>query len=743
MKLFFQRKFATRFSFISNIIISFFMRYFIGFLLITSLAFAQKKNEKYQYHIFEAKAALKIDGIEDDAAWKSTEVAKDFFMITPMDTSFAHSKTEVRLCYDRQNLYILAINYKAKKGSIVVESLKRDFNFGANDNFFVVLDTFEDLTNGFSFGASAAGAIWDGQQADGGMINLNWDNKWVSATKNYEDRWVWEASIPFKSIRYDPNQLRWGFNGSRLDVGTNEKSAWTPIPRQFQSANLAYAGVLVWDKPLPAAGKNISLIPYTLAGVTKDFTQKTDGKWRTDVGGDAKIAINSSMNLDLTVNPDFSQVEVDVQQTNLDRFELFFPERRQFFLENADLFANFGFQTIRPFFSRRIGLGVPIVYGARLSGKLDRNWRIGILDTQTQKQNDMPAQNFAVVALQRKVFTRSNVGILLVNKESLNFDEQINKAYSKYNRNIGLEYNLASSNNIWTGKASLLKSFSPHLSGNDMAWAANISYNKANFFWAYKHEYVGENYNAEVGYVPNAIRKGYQMAIPSVGYLFFVNTKNIISHGPFTQSTLFWDKTGNMTDRETFLAYNVNFRSRAQMTAWVANNYVQLFADADPTNTGKPKLKKGTEHGWNAWGTEYHSSPRNVWTVNFNSRYGGYFMDGTRLNLSGTLGYRFQPYISTKFAVSYNDIRMPAPYNQIELWLVGPRVDVTFTNNLFWTTFLQYNSQAKNINLNARLQWRYKPASDLFIVYTDNYLPENMNIKNRALIFKLTYWWNV
>jgi Domain of unknown function (DUF5916)/Carbohydrate family 9 binding domain-like len=713
-------------------------------LLLTKIcAFSQKKNEAYQYHIFEKTADIQVDGSENDLAWQQTEVAKNFFMITPTDTTFANNKTEVRLCYDRDNLYIVAISYKALPGAFVVESLKRDFNFGANDNLFVVMDTFEDLTNGFSFGASAAGAIWDGQQSEGGQINLNWDNKWISTTKNYHDRWVWEAAIPFKSIRYRPEQTRWGFNVSRLDISTNEKSSWAPVPRQFQSANLGYAGVLIWDKPLPPAGKNISIIPFALANVSKNFEKNAATQTKYDVGGDAKIALNSSLNLDLTVNPDFSQVEVDVQQTNLDRFELFFPERRQFFLENADLFANFGFQTLRPFFSRRIGLGVPIAFGARLSGKLDKNWRIGILDTQTKNQDNLPAQNFAVVALQRKIFARSNIGLLLVNKQSIGYDGKINTGYSEYNRNIGLEYNLASANNVWTGKAVVLKSFSPNVSGGEFSFANNLNYNNTKFSAQWRHEVVGENYNAEVGYAPNAVRKGYQMAVPSLSYLFFVNSKVLISHGPLSQATLFWNKQNNLTDSEIFVGYTFNFRNRATATGWVAKNYVKLFADADPTNSGKPKLAEGSEHGWNAWGTEILSSPRNRLTVQANSRYGGYYADGTRLNLRGTVGYRFQPYVAAKFTVDYNKIKMPAPYNEIELWLVGPRVDVTFTNNLFWTTFFQYNSQANNMNLNTRLQWRYKPASDFYFVYTDNYLPDNFMVKTRALVFKLTYWWNV
>ena len=179
---------------------------------------------------------------------------------------------------------------------------------------------------------------------------------------------------------------------------------------------------------------------------------------------DAKIAISSSLNLDLTVNPDFSQVEIDQQVTNLDRYELFFPEKRQFFLENGDLFANFGYPSIRPFFSRRIGLGVPINFGARLSGKPDKNWRIGAMDMQTGSVDStgLPAQNFTVVSVQRRLFSRSNIGMILINKQSLHYRagaDSGKQVYSEYNRNVGIEYNLASPNNVWTGKVMFLKIF--------------------------------------------------------------------------------------------------------------------------------------------------------------------------------------------------------------------------------------------------------------------------------------------
>ena len=692
-----------------------------------------------------ANAPIVIDGILDEPDWLAADVATDFYMITPMDTSAAKVRTDVRMTYDDDNLYLIAINYHGMPGPYVVESLRRDFAFGKNDNFLLFMDPFEDLTNGFSFGANAAGAQWDGIMYEGGKMDLSWDNKWVSQVKNDDDKWVFEMAVPFKSIRYKKGITQWGINFSRLDLKTTEKSSWAPVPRQFPSASLAYTGTLMWDEPPPQVGANISVIPYVLGGFSKDYEKDTPTEYRKEIGADVKIALSSSINLDLTVNPDFSQVDVDRQVTNLDRYELFFPERRQFFLENGDIFANFGYPTIRPFFSRRIGLNVPIKYGARLSGRINKNWRIGAMDMQTGKvsETDLPEQNFAVFSLQRRVFARSNIGVIFINKQSLNYTPSTDPnmpVYSQYNRNLGLEYNLASSNNMWTGKALFLKSFKPENKGEDFTQAANLTYASRKWNITWQHEYVGKNYLAEVGYVP---RVGYIRLNPQIGKLFFPKSKHILSHGPKFNSSMFFDTSMKPTDSETYLVYGVNFRKQNVMNAWVSNDYVKLLRPFDPTNSGKDTLATGSEHQWNAFGFEYTSKPQSVFTYAFTTRYSGYYEDGTRFNFTTDIGYRFQPYVSLSLSSSYNDIRMPDPWGKTTFWLVGPRIDVTMTNKLFFTAFAQYNEQQNNVNLNTRIQWRYRPASDLFIVYTDNYLPESFNVKNRALVIKFTYWWNV
>lgn len=722
------------------------MKYTLLFLccLFSLQLFAQKKNENYKLHIYEASSAIRVDGILDEQAWLDAEVAKDFYMVSPMDTSFANAHTEIRMTYDQKNLYILAICYKPHLGPQMVESLRRDFAFGKNDNFIFFLDPFNDQTNGFSFGTNAAGAQWDGLMYDGGKVDLSWDNKWVSEVKDYDDKYVFEAAIPFTTMRYKDDILEWGINFSRNDLRETERSSWAPVPRRFPTASLAYTGTLVWDKAPPSPGLNVSLIPYALSSFNWDYENSPRKSNRQEVGLDAKLAVSSSLNLDLTLNPDFSQVEVDRQVTNLSRYELFFPETRQFFIENGDQFNNFGYGSLRPFFSRRIGLTSPIIAGARLSGKIDQDWRVGLMNMQTQAEDELglPSQNFTAVALQRRVFSRSNIGFLFVNKYSLNYQDlsELSKStHTKYNSNIGLEYNLASSNNAWTGKAVVLKSFSPDKKGDDIAQAGNLQYTNQKWTINGQYEVVGREYNAEVGYVP---RQGYVKLNPQVKYLFFPKGGRILSHGPQLDYVHYLDKSFNSTDNAGLLAYQLNFRNSSVLTGRVQHDFVRLLRPFDPTNSSSAYLDKGSEHQWNTMGLSYNSGPQSFLTYGASFQYGGYYADGEQLGFTADFGYRFQPYVNILFSSSYHELWLPEPWGQRHFWLLGPRIDLTMTNKIFFTGFFQYNEQQKNININTRFQWRFKPASDFFIVYTDNYLPNSFMAKNRALVLKLTYWWN-
>lgn len=694
----------------------------------------QTFNKDYILLVKKAHEPIIIDGKIEEPDWHRAEKAVNFFRVLPVDTGLAEAKSEVVMTYDDQAFYLAFTFFDSIPGKRIMESFRRDFVFGNNDNFLVFFDTFLDQTNGFSFGTSASGAKWDGIMHDGSAINLNWDCKWESKTVHYDDRWVTEMRIPFRSIRFKSGTDQWYVNFSRLDLKMNEKSSWAPVPRQFPTASLAYTGVLKWEEPLPKSKTMFSLIPYVYGSVAKDYEAGTSTDDQKDIGFDAKIGVTTSMNLDLTYNPDFAQAEVDQQVTNLDRFELFFPEKRQFFLENSDLFAGYGYDVVTPFFSRRIGLDAPVLFGARLSGKLNNNWRLGLMDMQTEKTTDLPGRNFAVASVQRKLFARSSAGLIVVNKENINEPD----GEQDFNRVIGFDYNLASSDNSWNGKFFYHQSFDEEeREGGQYAQGAYLEYKTRSIGLGFAQTSVGTGYNAEVGFVR---RKGYNFLGPSFSYTWVPNRK-IISHGIFAESENFYDTEFRKIDHEQTLGYNFEFRSRATAQVGWLDFYVHLLEDFDPTHTNDVYLPAGSEYRYGGAWVEFASDNRKAlkWSGSYTK---GTFYSGKIDLVEGMLGYRFQPYVNFALNMSYNSIRLPQPFETTNLWLIGPKMDVTFSDKVFLSTYVQYNEQIDNMNVNLRFQWRYAPVSDFFVVYTDNYFTGDWTSKNRALVVKLSYWLN-
>ena len=697
--------------------------------------------ENYRLSIKKTQESIKIDGILDETTWKDAEVAKDFFMITPVDSGKATQLSEARVSFDEENLYIAIIFFNTSiQGDYVIESLKRDFSFGKNDNFLVAIDPFNNQNTGFAFGLNTYGAQWDGTMYNGRNVDLNWDTKWYSEVKFDKKKWVCEIAIPFKSIRYDKAITEWGINFSRLDLKASEKSSWAPVPRQFPSVTLAYAGALIWDTPPPKQGNNISLIPFFSNNLESVNRGTSNNKIK--IGGDLKYSLNSSLNLDATINPDFSQAEVDQQVTNLDRFELFFPERRQFFLENGDLFSNFGYKTIRPFFSRRIGLGVPIQAGIRLSGNIDKNWRIGLMDIQTRSDEilNTAAENFGVVSLQRKVFDRSNVSLIFINKQDVKLNEnQINQ--SQYNRNIGLEYNYFSADNLWNSKLMFLKSLSPIKTKQGEVFASHIEYQSTRWKWKLQQEYITGNYSAEVGFIP---RNNYIKIQATAGHLTYTKKNtSLLSHGPSIGRTYYFDTDFNKKDQTEQFDYLFNFKNRSRFSVGMRRQCIELLSDFDPLRTNISSLFAGSTHQWNSYKVKYNSKPQNRFTYSTEVLTGGYYEKGKRTAFLGEFGYRFQPILELNSVINYNQIELPAPWNENSFWLLGLKANLTFTNKIFFSNLFQYNEQLGLWNFNSRFQWRYKPASDIFLVFNSNEIIVPKVSRGWSLTLKVNYWLNL
>lgn len=731
------------------------------FILVGSLkVFSQDKPSLF---IKKTTEMMTIDGYANETIWQNSTSAKNFHQFFPNDTSLAEGKTEVFVTYDDKNLYLLAICYDGIEGRYQTPSLRRDYRGGANDGIAFIIDTYQDNTNAFVFGINPFGVLREGLISNGGQdrhgsFSLSWDNKWIGEATIQEDRWVAEAAIPLKTLRFKDNSKNWNMNFYRIDTKYNERSTWTHIPRNNMLFNLAFMGEIEFEEPLEKPGGNVSIIPYvSVNGYQNKLADPTIGEKEKDagygIGGDIKVAVTPALNLDLTINPDFSQVEVDRQVTNLSRFEIYFPERRQFFLENADLFASFGERNTRPFFSRRIGItrdtltdqniAQPILFGARLSGKATKNLRVGAMSMQTRRVDEanQPSLNYSVAVLQQKVFARSNISAIVVNKQDLKYNDSPDAEFH-YNRVLGLEYNLASADNIWNGKAYYQYSMASDNPDSTFSYGAKLSYNKRAYKLSLGYQTVGNNYNAEVGYVP---RTGFQKINPSINFSIYPSSEIFNRHLIGLDAEMLWDSENQQTDHEYTLYYDLFFQNSSFVFIDFIEEYTLLKYDFDPTRSDEEdavSLPAGSDYTYRYVTGGFRSDQRKPLYWGFRGSVGQFF-NGNKYSIGGRASYRFQPYGNIGVEAQYNNVKLPDPYSSAQLLLLGPRIDITFSKTVYLTGLFQYNNQVDNFNTNIRFQWRYKPVSDLYIVYTDNYYASDFSPKNRSLVFKLTYWLNL
>ena len=689
----------------------------------------------------------------DEAVWQNAKAATDFWQYFPSDSVRAEHETEIYFLFDDKFLYVGAKCYAAGD-QYIVPSLKRDFRAGANDNLSLLFDPFNDGTNAFLFGINPLGVRREALISEGGGtldgFSTAWDNKWDGTAAIGDGYWSCELAIPFKTLRFNEGSQQWRFNSYRFDTQSNEQTTWVRIPRNQWIFNLAFMGDMIWEEPLKKSGPNVALIPYASSSYVQDFEEKpSKAKMEGSVGGDAKIALTPGLNLDLTFNPDFSQVEVDRQVTNLSRFEIFFPERRQFFTENADLFGGFGFGRSNPFFSRRIGIVEDtasgnniqnrILYGARLNGKVGEDWRVGLLNMTTERdsRNGLPTFNYTVAAVQKKVFARSNVGFIFVNKEAFNPDST--DLFDPYNRILGFDYNLASVDNKWTGKTFLHKAFTTGALDDQFSHGLDLEYTVNRFQVGWTHSYIGENYDAQVGFVP---RKNIFTINPEFRLFFYPRT-DVVNQIEIGAESRFSFKPGfGKSDNNNELELEVSFQNNASFRVNLQHEYTYLFDPFDPTRTDSEELPANTDYNYGDIRISYSSDRRKKIGYWIAPAIGPYF-NGMRTAIRGNISYRFQTLGSASVDFNYNYIDLPKPYARTSLFLIGPRLDLTFSKTVFFSALTQYNSQTDNLNINARFQWRFKPVSDFFLVYTDNYDTMDFGIKNRSLVAKVTYWLNM
>jgi hypothetical protein len=559
---------------------------------------------------------------------------------------------------------------------------------------------------------------------------------------------VIEVAIPYKTLRFEPGNTTWGLNFIRCDLKSNLYSVWSRVPINFEGYDLGYTGELRWDQaPSPPKG-NVSIIPYAIGRTQIDY--EGDRQLHGSGGGglDAKVAITPSLNLDLTVNPDFSQVDVDQQVTNLQRFDLFFPERRTFFLENSDLFNSFGIPPVRPFFSRRIGLQngrpAPIYAGARLSGNLTRNLRIGLMSLQTAPTDEGPGDNYSVAAVQYSVLKRSNITAILLNRQGF---DGARPSSTDFGRNAGMEMNYISADGKWSAWGQFHASFTPERLDQNLYYCTGMMYAGRRFSHVTSYHNSQENFIVDMGFNARqynydaardtAVRLGYQTLFQVYNYTFFPKSAPWLNqHGIEIESEPTFNPDFTLNEWNLTPLYQFQFANQSGLGLGFRHSRVNLpFATdligAEPLPAGR--------YVFTALRAGYESDPRKRLMFSLEGESGGFY-NGVKHSAELELNFRVQPWGNFGARVEYNDVKLPGPYGTARLWLASPRIEINFSRSLFWTTFLQYNTQAGNFNINSRLQWRFRPMSDLFIVYTDNYGTEGLFVKNRALVVKLNYW---
>ncbi len=730
---------------------------FLLALIVMTISGVQAQERRSIKALF-TEEPFEIDGKLLEPQWERAEVQSNFVQNFPTDTLPATKDSSFRILYNNDFLYIGFVA-QTQTNEFVTNSLQRDYRATGSDNISISIDTFNDGVNAFLFGINPFGVMREGLIANGGSdrrdFSTDWDVKWYGEAYVGDGYYSAELVIPMNSLKFQDGSTYWSINSYRFDTQTNERTIWSRVPQNQLIANLAFTGILEFEKPLGNSSTSIALIPFVAAGASKDFENGTDLSSFNSFGGDFKVPVGKGMNLDLTLNPDFSQVEVDNFITNLTRFEVSLPERRQFFLDNNDLFGGFGSgRNANPFFSRRIGIASdkdgntienPIIAGARLSGKIGDKFRLGVLNVQTEAdlENGIPATNHGMIAFQQKVFSRSNFGGFIINRQHNTAEDELGEdGPLKYNRVLGLDYNLASSDNTYTGKFYLHKSLSPNDTQGNTSWGTTIRYNTRTWNGFLDFSAIDKEFVSDLGFIP---RNDIFRVAGRLGYSIWPQKGAFNTHvfDSFHSQTYVMSRDYQQTDVFRNFGYEGRLKNLSRVEFSYNHRYTFLTDEFGPTRKDEDKpLEAQTEYTYGAVRIQYQSNPQKLFSFNTELNLGEFF-NGNRYSFENRFTLRIQPKVNLGFNTNFDHIALPGDYGMANILLLSPRIQYTFNRNVFWSTLIQYSNQRDNLGINSRLQWRFAPLSDLFLVYNDNYFTTTWGPRGRSINLKLTYWLNI
>jgi hypothetical protein len=720
-------------------------------------AAAQSSRERPSVQAVRVDEAPRIDGHLDDAAWAAATPIEGFTQQEPSLGQPATERTEVRIVYDERSVYIGVKAYQSQP--VVATEMRRDADrLFDEDNFQVILDTFKDSRNGYMFLTSPLGAKLEQQIFDEGEgggrgstsnINRNWDGVWNAAAAITDDGWSAEMAIPTTTVRFrSEDEQVWGINFLRHIRRRNELDFWAPIPRAYTLTRVSLAGELRGMQDLDL-GMDLKLKPFVVVGPRRrDLAPSVSATdWDHDVGIDARYGLTAGLNLDVTVNTDFAQVEVDDQQVNLTRFGLFFPEKRDFFLEASNFFtmgtgAAFTSTPVQTdlFFSRRIGLSdsgqpVPIFGGARVTGKVGPN-NLAVLDVQTDDAFGKAGDNFFVSRYSRDVLRRSRVGAIFVNKESVDSSPH-------YNRTMGVDGNFSLGNSVQVNSylaktstnADYLFNGRPIGDGRDMAFYGRVAYRDPRWQLWVNYLDVQENFNPEVGFLQRTggfrTTKGYISRTPRP------RTGKIKMMEPMYVLTYTTNQENRLVGRMHHLMVGTMLRDDSYINVIYQRNLDVL---EQPFNIQPGVRIPVGSYEMNEWMFTYNTSPgkRLFQRVTFQPTD---FYGGTRRSLTYGFGARATSRLSAELNYNRNDVKMP--WGNFLVNLTSLRVDYTFTPRMTIRSLTQYNTSTHEVSNNIRFNLIHRPGSDLFVVYNDvrqTGLPgELFPQKDRQLVMKVNY----
>jgi len=670
-----------------------------------------------------------VDGVMDDSCWRLATPVTDFKQREPKEGLAATERTEIRLVYDDRALYIGVWCFDTEPDKLVANELRRDFSYAQEDNIEIIFDTYRDLRNGFLFVTNPNGARFDALVTDEGKnVNENWNGVWDVRTQTNSEGWFAEIEIPFSTLRFPDDTVQvWGVNFERNIRRKREQVRWQGYSRNYELEQLSKAGLLLGLRDIHR-GTTLEVKPYVSGGYQQNVLPEKSRTILTKVGVDLKYPLTQTLTLDVTFNTDFAQVEADRAQINLTRFPLFFPEKRDFFLEGAGTFdLNFGGRPLL-FYSRRIGLSngeqIPIIAGARVVGKVDE-YDIGVLDMQTGKKGNEPTTNYAVVRVKRSILNESYVGMMLVNKQ----------VSGGYNRGYGADANLRFSNilgsNVLEVGGAFAGTITPGLSGENLAYRVYVDYPNdfVDHFLGFRD--VQQNFNPEVGFVS---RRGKQLSwalriAPRPGVLgirrlvfkpvdveYYWDTNNV-------PESAFWEwrPLGFTTESGEFFEFNIQ------------RTFDRLDADFEVFNG--VIIPKGRYH-YTHYEIQFETNSSRLLSGGVFYNWGDYYTGRRKaLYASGTLKANRHLSLSADFSTNRIEL-LRGSFTTREL---GAWIGYAFSTLLDTRIFVQWNNKDQQVNLNFRLHWIPKIGSDVFLVL--NALADSSHWRNSqtTMLIKVAY----